>query len=197
LQCPPCGLELAHERRAKRGAPGQCAPQRPHHIDVRGDAVEGIARPHGPKLVYRGQLGLDEIGKLEVLEKELEELVSRKLKDEVVLTLAVLAGPRAVTVPAARRTRDTLPGDELAVSRMDHRPPPPRTVAKRRLRDIPGRNVDPLSGLRIRNATALDGRRRRLPDLLFESTNEPAAIDGALVLPVQPAVDELCHRSPP
>src|SRR5690606_21665743 len=101
------------------GADGNAAPksglQRAAHTQHAARPAGGVARALQLGLVDVTQLGADEIGELQILEKQIQELRSRQREGELIHQIA-LSGFATGPLPTAARTLDTVTLDELLVA---------------------------------------------------------------------------------
>ena len=104
-------------RAAEREAPAHADPHRAQHGEIRRRAVVGVARP---AKFARGRIlerSLDEVGKLEILEQDVEEFGFAEREGERVLAAAgVRSLPTRSAAAAALRFVDAVPSDELLVA---------------------------------------------------------------------------------
>ena len=104
---------------AQRDAPRHAVAHRAAHAEVRrraGDGVPGALQVERKRLA---QALFDQVGKFEILEKHVEELVLRKGEFERVLTRSIRAPLRAAAAFAAGRTRDLVASDIFLIARHD------------------------------------------------------------------------------
>ena len=174
----------------------QALPHRAQHVEVGDHAVGGIAGAPGLGELGVLQRRLDEVGQLQILEQEIEELLFRQREGEIVLAVAVLGALAAAAALPALRLVDAVAGDELLVAGQH-----PLAVAaavgvvEHRLVDAVGRD---------RNRSALGGvadraLAHRLVDRLLDARARPFqeahAVAETFVARIEAAVDELGHRS--
>ena len=170
-----------------------------------------IAVAHGPQQIEvgRGSLGrkpralrfetddfleagLDQIGQLQVLEKQVQELFLRQRELEIILALALVRSAlSAAATFASRVLGDAVAFAELLVARQ-------HTLAvaalgrvmKTRLGDVLGRNLDRLTAVRVGDGAIGDRLPDRFADLPTRPPDEPLPVGKALPLGVLPPIDD-------
>jgi hypothetical protein len=153
-------------------------------------------------LRHLGQRGAHQVGQGQVLEEDLHELFLAQREDEVVLTLAAVAGiPLPAALPlAALRFANAVAAHVLAVAGVHHLAAAAFTMVEHRLGQIPLRDADVLALFQLTDAAAVDGALHRLAHLRLVATQKALTVADGLVLARQPPVDDVltCHvGSPP
>jgi hypothetical protein len=156
--------------------------QRAHDVDVGRRAVCGEASAHELVLREARQLLLDEMRQLQILEQQVEEFIARQLEDEVVFPFAGVARLAAAIALPAGGARHPVAADELAVTRVDALAPSALRDGKRRLGDVPGRDLDPLALVHLRDAATRSGVGDRLLELRPKALQEALSVDDTLFL---------------
>ncbi len=139
-----------------REAPGLGRSERAHHVELGRDALGAVAGAATVERLVAGELALDQVGQLEPVEHELEELVLGELEDEIVDALAAVARLGAAATTAALRARDAVSGEELLVPRVHRRALAAGTVMEDRLGDVVGGDRDLLAALDVGDAAPCD-----------------------------------------
>ena len=193
LQCLANLLELVAQRAAQRDTPRQRRLHRPANAEIRGRAVLDVAGAHELLVLGLGDGGSHQVGQLEVLEEDVQELVARQREDEVVYAFPG-AGLAAATAPAATlRSRDLVAAHELLVSGMDRLPVTAHPVAKARFGDVLGWNLDVTALGHVGDGALGDHALDRAPDVLLVAAHEALAVHRALVAAVQAPVNQVVH----
>ena len=166
-------------------------------LRLAGDAGDRL--PGAPGLAGLGlpQGALHHVRQLEVLEEDFEELVARQHEGEVVLGLAVGRAPPAAPAGARRRLVDAVAGAEglvagqhvLAQAALGR-------MVEGRLANPVGRHRDVAAAVDVGDAALAHRLVDGVLDVGADPPDEAAAVAEALLLRVQPAVDEVRHRGP-
>src|SRR5690606_3613487 len=184
-------LHLPLDRPGEGDAPGVCALQRLEHVQACRDADLRVATLLVAERLGFLELLLHEVGQLEILEYEIEELLARQLEDEVVHSFARVAGPApAARAAARRRPLDAIAGHELLVTGQHAPLVPARAVAKHRLRNVLARDADLVAAIGVGDAPSVHRVGDRFLDVTAEAAHETLPVDGALVAALLAAIDD-------
>ncbi len=187
--------QLGPAAAGQRDAPRMGRAQGADDVDARRVAVVADAGADGLEGVGAGDVALDQVGQLQVLEHEVEEFLLGDLEDEVVHAFAAVAGlAAAAAAPAAGWTGDVLAGGEFLVAGVDDGLPPATAMVQHRFVDIAPGNADLLAVLHVGNGTPADGLLDGLLDVFTVAPQEALAVHRALVLAVQTPVDDVAHE---
>ncbi|MNZ86738.1 hypothetical protein D3C78_1055730 [compost metagenome] len=164
-------------------------------VDARGVALVADAGAHRLEGVAAGQVALDQVGQLQVLEHEVEEFLLGDLEDEVVHPFALVARLAAATPTAAAGwAGDVLAGGEFLVAGVDDGLLAAASVMQHGFVDVAAGNADLFAVLHVGDGTAADGLFDRLLDVLTVTPQEALTVHRALVLAVQTPVDDVAHE---
>src|SRR5471032_758577 len=145
-----------------------------------------------------GQLGLDQVGQLQVFEEVVHEFFARQLEDEIVLGhLVAIAGLAAAGAAAALGTVDQVALEVFLVAGVDGFPHAAVSVAERGLAHVLDRDGNFFAILNVGDGAAFDGTSHRVLDLGLVAPQEALAVDRRLVLALQTSVDEVSQKMPP
>src|SRR5690606_6158136 len=165
-----------------------------YDVDARGVALVADAGAHGLEGFRAGEVALDQVGQLQVLEHEIEEFLLGDLKNELVHALAGVARLAAASsATTALRARDALAGGEFLVAGVDDGLLAAAAVMQHRLVDIAAGNADLLAVLHVGDGASADGFLHRLLDVLTVTPQKALAVHRALVLAVEASVDHIAH----
>jgi len=191
--------DLAPARAAYRDAPSERAAQRAQHVDVGRGARHVVAGALGFEIDRLGQLGLDHVRQLEVLEEVIHEFFTRELENEIVLDglLAVAGAAAARPAAAAARAVELVAFLVFGIARVDGFPHAAMGVAEMRFVDVLDGDRDFFAALDVGDRAALDGAADRVLDLRLVAAQEAFAVHRGLVLALQASVDEVSQNMPP
>src|SRR5206468_7732180 len=129
----------------------------------------------------------------QVVEDDLQELVARKGRGDVVLGLA---GACLATAPGAvLRTQNAVAFPEVAIAGRDDLAIAAGPMAKDRFGNVLARNPDVAALLHVLHGTIGQDVVHRPADLLVVAAQKAGAIDGALVSAVPAPVDHVSHAN--
>src|SRR5690606_11744671 len=124
---------------------------------------------------------------------EIQKLLLADLEYEIIQPLAVGAGaaPRAAT--AGRWPGNGVAGDEFTVAgqHMGHLAAP--AVAERGLVGVPAGDAHFLAAVGVGDAAVAQAVLHRLANLFAVALDKALAVDGAFILAVESAIDEIGH----
>ena len=190
-------IDIAEDRAPEGQAAAIGVAHGAQNVEVAGRAGGGVAGAPGLEGSHVLQAGLYQIGQLQILEEEIEKLFARKVEGEVVFALALVAGVLATGAGAAGRPGDAITGRELLVSGIGaFALAAARFHAEARLANALGGNRDLLVGPDIVDRTVLKRLVDGFLDLGPGAAQETLAIAKALVLGVQPPINEMPHPYP-
>src|SRR4029450_6064684 len=99
-------LDLALARPTQRHAPAQALAHGAGAIEAGRGTVAGVAGTRQPRSLEVLEPDFDEVGKLQVVEEQVQELFLGERERELVLALAIGAALAAASAPAALRFGD-------------------------------------------------------------------------------------------
>ena len=181
----------------KRQAPPEGVLHRAPDAETGGRAGDGIARAARLVGVDLLQAALDQVGKLEVLEEDIEELVARQHEQELVFALALVTSKLAALACGRPGARFLDPVTSAVVAVAGEHPLAPPDVSgavESGFTDAVGRDADLLAIVDIGDAAAADRFIHRPLDVFPDPLDEPPPVAEALALRVQAPVDEIGHR---
>ena len=188
-------LDLGVGRPAKREAPAHADAHGAQHREVRRRAIVGVASPPELARAHILERRLDEIGKLQVLEQDIEELgFAERERERILAAPGVRRLPARPAGGAALGFVDAVPGDELLVAGQHEFAP--AAVAREmelRLADAVARDRDRAALAGVGDGAVGDRLVDRALDLRTGAAEEALAIAQALVARIEAAVDELGH----
>nr|GEU28494.1 hypothetical protein [Tanacetum cinerariifolium] len=183
---------------ADGNAPPQRAAQRAQHVDVGGRAGNIVAGTLVLEFGGGRELGLDQVGQLEILEEIIHELFTRQFEDEIVLGhLVAIAGLAAAGAAAALGPVELVALLIFLVAGADGFPHAAMGVAERWLAHVLDGDRDFLAAFNVGDGAPLDGAPHRVLDLRFVTAQETLAVDRRLVFALQTSVDEVSQKMPP
>ena len=188
---------LALDARAQGDAAAERVAQRPHHREVGGRPV---AREAGALELAVGDAAGDvarEVRQLQVVEEELHELLARERELEAVRAVALARAAFAALALPPLGALDAVALVEGAVARVDHLAVAAVAVPERGLGDVLDRDANAAAVLHVLDGAVGDHPVDRALDLLAVAADEALPVGRALVLVVEPSVDDHGHgRSP-
>ena len=184
-------VEPAPERGPQGDSPGERVAHGAHDRQIVGRPGCRVAGPHHFLLVAAQEDVAFQPRQLQVVEENLQELLARECKDEVVLGLA--GACLAAVPPAILRTRNAVAFHELAIAGRDDLAIAAGPMAKDRLGNVLARNPDVAALLHVLHGALGQDIVHRPADLLAVAAQKAGAIDGALVSAVLAPVDYVSH----
>src|SRR5690606_24741713 len=196
LQLGAGGAQLEAAAAGQGDAPGMGRAQGADDVDARWVAFVAEAGGHGLEAVGTGDVALDQVGQLQVLEHEVQELLLGDLEHEVVQALPAVAG-LALTATAtflAVGARDAVAAHELPVARMHTDLPTALAVMQDGLVDVATGDGDLFAVLHVGYRATAHGLLDSLLDMATVPAQEALPVHRALVLAVQAAINHIAHR---
>src|SRR5699024_6338810 len=113
--CPNIGVA----RTTEREAPAEGVLHRAAHVEIPRCAAHRDPGPARLGRYHLRQRALDHVGKLEILEEDIEEFLAREGEDEIVLARPVRRALPAATAAAPAGFLDPVAGPEMLVAGQD------------------------------------------------------------------------------
>ena len=185
-------LDLGLARPPQRHAPAQALAHGAGAVEAGGRAIAGVAGTRQPRRLQVLEPDLDEVGQLEVVEEQVEELFLGEREGELVLALAVGAALAAAPAPAALGLGD-LVADLVLLVAGQHVVVLAGVAAEREggLAQALGADGDLLGALGLGDLARLERVLDRLADLGLGAAQEALAIAETLGLRIEAPVDDL------